>query len=223
MKNAAFYKYLIFTLLCLSLLGHPYPVFSSEKDFKSKSELDRVINNIKEKEKSLKTFIATFMQTKKSQLLREPLQSEGLIYFDISGKILIKVTRPSQVTLLLKDNQRVVYYPDLSKVEKRTFGKKNNIVRKYLGIGEPVEELKKKFEIELVPDKSSSDYHLKMIPKNKTTAKHIDMIEVFVSPIHWLPGRIHFKEKKGDYTTIELTFTSINEELPQDIFSIESP
>ncbi len=223
MKNAAFYKYLIFTLLCLSLLGHPYPVFSSEKDFKSKSELDRVINNIKEKEKSLKTFIATFMQTKKSQLLREPLQSEGLIYFDISGKILIKVTRPSQVTLLLKDNQRVVYYPDLSKVEKRTFGKKNNIVRKYLGIGEPVEELKKKFEIELVPDKSSSDYHLKMIPKNKTTAKHIDMIQVFVSPTHWLPERIHFKEKKGDYTTIELTFTSINEELPQDIFSIGSP
>ena len=221
MRNLS--KYLIIVILSLSLFEGSYALYSSEADVKSESKLNWVINNIKQKEKTLKTFTATFLQTKKSQLLREPFESEGLIYFDFSGKLLMKVIRPSPLTFLLKNNQQIVYYPDTSKVEKRTFSKGDDITRKYLGIGEPIEALKKRFEIELTNDQSSRGYHLKMIPKNKTTARHINVIEVMVDSEHWLPYRIHFKEKKGDSTTIQLQFTSINEPLPQDIFSIELP
>jgi outer membrane lipoprotein-sorting protein len=198
-------------------------VFSSEAGHQSTTELLRVIKNIKEKEKTLKTFIATFSQIKKSQLLREPLKSDGLIYVDFSGKMLIKVIHPSLLTLLLKDNMRIIYYPDLARGEKKIFGGTDNILSKYLGIGQPIEMIQKQFEISLGDKISSGGYHLKMIPKNTATARYIDMIEVVVNQTSGLPEQIYFKEKQGDHTAIQLTYKAINEPIPPGIFSIELP
>jgi outer membrane lipoprotein-sorting protein len=211
----------ILTIICLSLF--PLHVFSSEADHQSRSELLRIIKNIKEKEKSLKTVIATFVQIKKSKLLRETLKSEGLIYVDFSGKILIKVVHPSLLTLLLKDNMQVIYYPDLAKAEKKILGRTDNILSKYLGIGQPLEMIQKRFEIGLGDKISSEGYHLKMIPKNTAAARHIDMIEVVVNRKNGLPEQIYFKEKQGDHTAIKLEYKAINEPIPPGIFSIELP
>jgi len=207
----------------VNLLLLPCSVFPSETDPQSESELNWVIKNVKEKEKSLKTFTAKFVQNKKTELLQEPLHSEGLIYFDCTGKMLLKVTSPSPLVLLLKNNLLLVYDPDLSKAKKRRLGKSDNILKKYFGIGQSVEELKKRYKIQLTSKTHSGTYHLKLIPKMKAIARHIDMIEVAVSPKNWLPERIHFKEVKGDHTSVWLQFTSINEPLPPGIFTINIP
>ena len=211
----------ILIVICLSLF--PLHVFSSEADHQSTSELVRVITSIKEKEKTLKTFVATFLQIKKSHLLRETLKSEGLIYVDFSGKILIKVIHPSLLTLLLKDNMQIIYYPDLARAEKKILGRTDNILSKYMGIGKPIKMIQKQFEIGLGDKISSGGYHLKMIPKNKAMARHIDMIEVVVNQKNGLPEQIYIKEKQGDHTAIQLEYKAINEPLPPGIFSIELP
>ena len=216
-------RYITLILITICLFLYPLYVFSYEAGHQSTTELLRVIKNIKEKEKTLKTFIATFSQIKKSQLLREPLKSEGLIYVDFSGKMLIKVIHPSLLTLLLKDNMRIIYYPDLARGEKKIFGGTDNILSKYLGIGQPVEMIQKQFEISLGDKISSGGYHLKMIPKNTATARYIDMIEVVVNQTNGLPEQIYFKEKQGDHTAIQLTYKAINEPIPPGIFSIELP
>ena len=215
--------YIISISLILSLFLYLYPVSPSETDQQSESELSWVIKKIKEKEKTLKTFTANFVQTKKTYLLQEPLYSEGLIYFDFTGKMLLKVTTPSPVMILLKDNMMFIYYPDLSKTKERYLGKIDNILKKYFGIRQSIEELQKRYSIQLVSKTHSDSYHLKLIPKIKTIARYIDVIEVMVSPKHWLPERIHFKEMNGDYTSIQLEFTSINEPLPPGIFTIDFP
>jgi outer membrane lipoprotein-sorting protein len=216
-------RYIAPILIIMGLFLFPLYTSSSEADHQSTSELVRVIKSIKEKEKTLKTFVATFSQIKKSQLLRETLKSEGLIYVDFSGKILIKVIHPSQITLLLKDNMRVIYYPDLHKAEKTIIGRTDNILSKYLGIGQPVEMIQKQFDISLGDKMSSGRYLIKMIPKNNITARHIDLIEVVVSPKNGLPEQIYFKEKHGDYTNIKLEYIVINEPIPPGIFSIALP
>ena len=197
--------------------------FSRESDLKPESELSWVIKKIKEKEATLKTFAATFKQTKTSDLLREPLYSEGVVYFDIDGGILMKVTSPSPLTFLLKENQQVVYYPDLSRIEKKSFGKKGDIFRQYLGIGESVETLKTKFEIEMVANSTAKHYHLKLLPKQRKLARHIKEIDVVVDSSHWLPEQIQFKGKEGDCTTIRMQYTAIDEPLSSDIFQIKMP
>ena len=215
------YRLIILIFIGLSLFYDTVPALPHEADVQTESELFRVIKKIKDKERTLKTFTAHFKQVKTSQLLREPLHSEGLIYFDMNGKMLMKVIAPSPLILLLKDDQQMIYYPTLSMVEKKSFGKTDDIFKQYLGIGESIQALQSKFDIQLVTNPHSDRYHLKMTPKQRNMAKHFMMIEVVINPNHWLPEQIHFKEKKGDYTTIQMQFTSINEPLPSDIFEIE--
>jgi len=223
MRKLLIKKYIAPISLCLSLFLYPYPVSPSETEPQSDTELSWVIKNIKENEKSLKTFTAKFSQTKKTSLLREPLHSEGIIYFHSSGKMLLKVISPSPLITLLKDNTLLTYYPDISKTEERYLGGTDTILKKYFGIGQSIEELRKQYAIQLVSKTYSNDYHLKLIPKMKPIKKYVDSIEVIVSPKHWLPNHIHFRETKGDYTSIKLNFISINEPLPQGIFQVDFP
>lgn len=211
----------ISTIICLLLF--PLHVFSSEADHRSTSELVQIIKKIKEKEKTIKTIIAAFSQIKKSELLRETLKSEGLIYVDFSGKILIKVLHPSLLTLLLKDNMQIIYYPDLAKAEKKILGRADNIFSKYLSTGQPFERIQKQFEIGLGDKISSEGYHLKMVPKNTAATQLIDMIEVVINQKSGLPEQIYIKEKQGDHTAIQFEYKAINEPLPPSIFSIELP
>ena len=221
MNNYSLKKYAILIFVGLSLYSFAGPVFSSETDTLPTSKLEWIMTNIKEKEKNLKTFTARMVQTKKTRLLRDPLHSEGFIYFDYTGKTLLKITAPSPLIVLLKDNVLFVYYPDLSKVKETFIG--NNVLKEYFGIGQSVEDLRKRYVIKLMSETPSDGYHLKLIPKHKTIAKHIDSIEVTVSPENWLPQRICFKEKEGDWTAIRLEFISVNEPLPAGIFSISFP
>lgn len=223
MRKSLFKKYIVPISLGLSLFLYPHPVVPSEEDLQPESELSWVIKNIKEKEKDLKTFTAKFVQTKKTYLLQEPLHSEGVIYFDRTGRILLRVISPSPLIVLLKDNMLLVYYPDLLKSEERYLGRTNDILKKYFSIGQSIEELKKQYAIQLVSKTHPDGYRLKLIPKMKAITRYIETIEVLVSPKHWLPERIHFEEVKGDNTSLRLHFISINEPLPSGIFSIDVP
>ncbi len=221
MRKYLFKEYIVPIALGLSLFLSPYTVSPSETGLQSESELSWVIKKIKENEGGLKTFIAKFVQTKKTYLLQEPLYSEGLIYFDCTGKMLLRVINPSPSIILLKDNMMLIYYPDLSKTEERYLGGTDNILKRYFSIGQSIEELKKQYAIQLVSKTHSGGYRLKLIPKMKAISRYIDTIEVVVSPKNWLPEQIHLKEVKGDNTSLRLQFISINEPLPPGIFSID--
>ena len=214
-------KSLLLIFIGLILVYFSKPAFPSETSLLSEKDLSQVIENIKKREQNLKTFTAKFVQTKKTFLLREPIESEGLIYFERPDKVLFKVKHPSPMIVLIKKGQMQIYYPDFSKFEKRDIEGAGEIIKKYFGIGQSLEALKKEFQLKII---SATDrYDLQLIPKKAAIAKRIDVIEITVNAKTWLLERIHFKESKGDYTTIRLHFTSINQPLSPGIFSIPLP
>ena len=216
------FQNIVFIFLGLCLFLYPYILSLAQTEPQLESDLNSVIKKMKDKEKDLNTFTAKFSQTKRTHLLKEPLRSEGLVYYDSASRMLLQVTSPSSLKVLLEDNMLFVYYPDLSKVEEKYLGR-DNILKKYFGIGQSIEELEKQYEIQLVPKSRSDSYHLKLVPKMPEIAENIDMIQIVVSAKSWLLEQIHFKESEGDYTSIWLEFTSINEPLPPGIFTINLP
>jgi outer membrane lipoprotein-sorting protein len=206
--------------LLLSLFSYPYAVLASE-EVGTESELNWVLKNIKQTELRLKTFSAKMVQIRKTRLLKSPLQSEGLIYFDSEGKMLFKITTPSPLLVLFKDGMVVLNYPDLGKVEKRYIGR--NILKEFLGIGQSIEALRKRFSIHLVSKTPSDSYRLRLVPKREIMGKYFDSIEVMVNRNRWLPERIDFQEKDGDWASTQLEFTSINEPLPSKVFDMHFP
>ena len=214
-------KYLFVILFSVSFCFPVYKGFCSENVPRSSLALDVVLKNIKENEARLKIFTARIMQTRESSLLRKPLRSEGMIYFDHAGKILLQFTEPSRMLILVKNNTLIVYYPDLPKVMRRYMG--GGFIRKYFGIGQSVAKLCNQYSIQLLDREKSGGYHLKLVPRGSTIKRHIDSIEVRISPQNWLPEEICMEEHKGDRTVFHLKFLSINEPLPPGIFAISLP
>jgi outer membrane lipoprotein-sorting protein len=208
----------IYLFLFLSLFLRSLAVSSSETDMDEEPELNWVLKNIKQAQVKLKTFSAKMVQIRKTQLLKSPLQSEGLIYFESNGKMLFKVTSPEPLLVLFKDGMVLINYPDISKVEQRYIGR--NTLKEFFGIGQSIEELGKYYSIELGSKTPSDSYHLKLVPKRESMGKYFDSIEVKVNSNLWLPERIYYREKNGDWTSIQLEFTSINEPLPPNIFNM---
>ena len=219
MRKISVKQFTIYVFLWLGLCPYLYPALASETEVGTESELNWVLNNIKQIELKLDTFSARMVQIRKTQLLKSPLQSEGLIYFDSEGKMLFKVTNPSPLLVLFKDGFVLINYPDLSKVEKIYMGR--NMFKEFFGIGQSIEGLKKQYLIRLVSKTPSNSYHLRLVPKRETMKRYFDSIEVMVSPNHWLPERIHFREKDGDWTSIQLEFTSVNKPLPPNVFNMQ--
>jgi len=209
-------------LVCLTacLWMHPCPSFSFETDLQSKRQLERVLEGIEEKKASLETFVAKFVQTRKTRLLQKPLRSEGLIYFDRNGKMLWKVVSPSPFAVLVTDDTLHLKYPDLGKTKKTKINRKIGALKKYFGFGQSTEALKQYYEIELISSTNPDTYHLRLVPKRKAAASRVETIEVVISKATWLPEEIRFKEPKGNHTSLRLYFTLINAGLPEGVFSL---
>ena len=221
MRKITVEQFTVFVFLWLGLCQYLYPALASETEVGTESQLNWVLNNIKQTELKLDTFSARMVQIRKTQLLKSPLQSEGLIYFDSEGKMLFKVTSPSPLLVLFKDGLVLINYPDLSKVEKIYMGR--NIFKEFFGIGQSIEGLERQYSIRLVSKTPSNSYHLRLVPKRETMRRYFDSIEVMVNPNHWLPERIHCRERDGDWTSIHLEFISINEPLPSNVFNMHFP
>ena len=221
MKKITIKPLTITLFLFLSLFLRFDPVSPSEKGMDEETELNWVLKNVKQAELELNTFAAKMVQIRKTQLLKSPLRSEGFIYFDHNGKMLFEVTSPSPMKLLFKKDRVLIYYPDIAKMEERVVGR--SILREYFGIGASIEELQKQYSITLISKPAKEGYHLKLVPKKERMGRYIESIEVMVKPNSWLPEWIHFREKDGDWISIQLEFTSINEPLPQNVFKMHLP
>jgi outer membrane lipoprotein-sorting protein len=218
-------RYVYLTLLVVAICGAnaAASAYAQTADVRAASELDRVIAKIQHKQAALKTFTATFEQTRTSDLLREPLHSEGVVYFDGGGRILMKVTSPSPLIVLLEKNRQVIYYPDLSRIEQKVFVQTSDIFKRYIGLGSSVETLKTRFAIEPVAGASATDYYFKMVPRQPDLAKQIAQIDVVVDPELCLPKQIDLTGTRGDHTSIRMRYTAVNETLPPDVFAIKLP
>lgn len=219
MKRALCKECVLFLFAIASVCLCPNIVLSWQGDPLSEPETRQMLEKIKAKEKGIHTFTARIRQTKKTQMFQEPLQSEGLIYFDHAGYLLFKMTDPSPIIILFKEGRIFIQYPDIGKTEETYIG--NDFLKSYLGFQTSIEHLYEHYSIEIYSNPKFNRYRLTMTPKEPGLAKRIDMIEVMLKTIDLLPEQIQILEKDGDITSITLEFTSINQPLPLNIFDID--
>ena len=212
-------KFTILVFLYIALIPCPNLTASADPPPLTDSEAKQLLIKIKDKENTLQTFIAKVKQTKKTQLFKDPLHSEGMIYFDKSGKMLLKMTQPSPVIIFFKGDRLYLHYPDYGKTEETYIG--NDFFKKYIGIGTSIDTFYEQYSVEIYSITKSGHYQIRMTPKQERMAKKIEMIDVIINTNDMLPDQIRILEKDGDDTSIALEFTSINQPLPKDIFFID--
>jgi outer membrane lipoprotein-sorting protein len=185
--------------------------------------LDRILSNVKHTEEQLKTFSASFKQSQKNHLLVAPLVSQGLMFYHHTGKLLMKISLPEPFVLLLRDRLMIMGDPVTKTFKQKTFPGRKALLKRYLGTGQPVEVLKKTYDIRLVNDGRGEDCQLDLIPKKRNRKMPFQSIRVTIDKMLWLPIGIRLEEPNMDYTELELSYLTINDPLPENIFTIDMP
>lgn len=189
----------------------------------AQSDLDRILANITARQNTLKTFSADFKQIQQSHLFHRAQVSEGMLFFDHTGKILLNMIQPHDFILMIAEDMMVLGDPTTSVYTKKRIRPRHSFLKGILELDQSLEGLKKRYDIRLESDDSREKIDLRLIPRAKDSRMPFNAIGVKINPHLWLPEIIRLEESNGDHTTIELHFITVNKPLPDDIFALPAP
>ena len=176
---------------------------------------------IKARERTLKTFEARFDQIQKSQLFENIVHSRGIIRYDADGRLLFQVTEPTPYAVVFDRDWVYILDPSQNRIKKRHVGRNGNIIKKFFGVGQPLEDLTRRFDVKATSNAPLPGVTLAMRPREARLAERISLISADVDDKTWLPVEIFIQQAHGDWTRMHLDFTAVNRPLPPDAFDIE--
>jgi outer membrane lipoprotein-sorting protein len=220
MKRFSIISSLILTLI---LICPVIPALPSETQKPAVWTVDDVLLHLKERERTLTTFVASFKQIQQNSLFDQPQVSEGMLYFDHNSKLLMKMTTPEAYLVFITDRKMILGVPGSSSYREKNLPGQNTFFKRVMGIGQSVDQLKNQYDIQMIPTPGKKICELRLTPLKKSRRTPFTSIQATIDTLQWLPETIHMEETGGDVTTFYLRFTSINRPLPEHIFDIPLP
>jgi outer membrane lipoprotein-sorting protein len=206
-------------ILLLLLLFCPSMVTMASEIQQSVRTAEDVLLKLEERERTLATFIARFKQIQENSLFAQSQISEGTIFFDQGGKLLMKMTTPEAYLVFIANQEMIIGVPGSSSYRQKRLPGGNNFFKQAMGI----DGLKNRYDTRMIsaPAKESCELELKPLKRSRRTP--FSTIRVRINTLEWLPEMIHLEESDNDVTTFHLEFISINQPLPDGIFDIPVP
>ncbi len=167
---------------------------------------DQVLADIKTQASTIKTLVVQFNQERISRLLRKPLISEGLIYFERDGKMLTRVNSPAALQLLMEDQYVTVVNPELGVVKKRRLSRSDQMIKMWLDGEASIEKIKQHYDLRLTKLVNLNRYRLAMAPKEEKIARHIAVVEIEINTGTLLPEQIIIQNNKTRPHLAAVTF-----------------
>lgn len=212
----------VYIILTLLLFCQAMPALPSETQ-KSAWTMDDVLRQVKERERTLVTFIAGFKQIQQNSLFDRPQVSEGTLFFDHNGRLLMKMTTPEAYLVLITGQKMIMGVPGSSSYRQKKLAGQNTFIKQVMGIGQSIDRLKNQYDIRMATATCGESCELELKPLKKSRRIPFTAICATINTLQWLPEKIRLEEPDGDVTTFHLQFTSINQPLPDHIFDIPVP
>jgi outer membrane lipoprotein-sorting protein len=211
-------KKLLFALAALALVI----TLAAQNDLKPVSETDilSIKNKIKEKNIEINTLICPFVQTKKMAVLKENVETKGLMCF----------AKPNQFRWEYTGENPFVFVQNGEKYYTKMNGKvtevKDNSARLFQEISKlvissingDILENTKKFKTDFF--ENSNVVVVNLTPTSKSMQNFISKIQLYFSKNSFLVTTIEIYEGGEDTTTIQFENVKVNEMLPLRLFEL---
>lgn len=197
------YKKVMFCLLFIAILLTPFRTFADQ---------EKLIDSIIAKQKSIKTLMADFTQEKHSEMLAEPLLSEGIFKYKAPEKVLWFYK--GQLKIVSDGKDLTVYYIELNEAEIVPVRK--SLVRLPLNFN--LDEFRRYFSLSVKEEKKG--YEVTLIPLDDASmfSKMIIMLRT-----DGIPRVVEMYEKTGDRSIIRFKNQVVNKALPDSDFALDLP
>jgi outer membrane lipoprotein-sorting protein len=214
---------LIRTFLVLGLCGSGLAVSALAALSADPDSLDEVIRKVQLAQTKTTTLQSDFRQEKTLALLAKPEVSTGRFVYSKPNSVLWTYDAPKRVTMLIANGMLTTYYPDLNKAEKIEVKRYQDRIFKYMGASGAIDELGAYFNFTFTNTSDKPYYVLDLDPKNKTIAKRVRHIKIFIDRKSYLTTQFEYTEGDGDKTRYEFLNVKINAPVEQSRFSLNLP
>ncbi len=214
-------------LLCLGLiLGTTAALTSQVGRAGTPLTAAEVLQQLQAKAKALKSLKGSFEQRKYSRLLVRPMESEGELFWQPPGRFRWEVVRPAPLSLVVREDNIMLLYPDLKKVTLYRGPSGAGFLDRITGATGDPQTFQRQYaiEVELVAKGENIRWiQMNMEPKSAEHARYFKRLEVKIDPETWLPNEIAILEGNDDWTLIYLSNLIENANLSNGLFSVEPP
>jgi outer membrane lipoprotein-sorting protein len=188
--------------------------------------LDQALTLFAKTQGSIKTLQASFEERKELSLLKEPVVQRGTFYHSKPQLFLWDYASPTVKKILLTDDLLLAYYPAMKRAEEVNVRRWTTQIRRYLQVGENLEELRKDYDVAL--GKAGSDdlpeaTLLVLTPKNKKVRAKLEQIRISLDSESGLTRRVIYQEGDGDRTVFTFKDILVNREIDASRYQITLP
>lgn len=186
-------------------------------------KLTLIVERVSEVQRNTTTMTVEFEQQRISRLLKEPSLSRGRMYFKAPDSIRWEYDSPRPMTVLLAGGVATTYRPAEKRAERVEFGRMQRRVVRFLGAGEPLDELRRYFSFTFRDPGSKGNYVLELEPTAYQIKKRLVGIRVVIDPERFIPVGFEYTERDGDQTKYTFSKIKRNEPLADDLFDLPLP
>ena len=199
----------------------PAPKTVSIDALEGSAKLDALIERVVERQHSLNTLEAEFVQLKESALLLEAVESTGVFLFRAPDLVRWDYRLPDSMVVLFAEDTVTTYHPAQARAEQiKVSNKQRRFVRVLAGT-QPLDDLTSHFSITLADPGGQAHYRLTLRPIGNILSKRLQSVEIEVDRKLFLPVVIKYNEADGDRTRYEFREMVINPEIDESRFDLE--
>jgi outer membrane lipoprotein carrier protein len=186
-------------------------------------KLTLIVERVSQVQRETTTLTSDFEQERISHLLKEPSVAHGRMYFKAPDMVRWEYSAPRPMTVLLAAGAATTYRPAEKRAERIEFGRIQRRVLRFLGAGEPLEELRRYFSFTFRDPGSKGDYVLELEPTAYQIKKRLTELKVVIDRDRFVPVGFAYTERDGDTTRYAFSNIKRNEPLSDDLFELTLP
>lgn len=183
-------------------------------------EQQQVIQKFNSASSSLRTMYCDFVQTKKMKLLKNEMQSKGVLYYSSPNRLRWQYNTPYSYLFILNGDN--VYIKSGTKKQNIDV-KRNKIFRQISSVilqcitGGRLNN-SSDFTVEI--QKTNDTYSARLDPKKKELKKLYSIIEIYFNHDLTMVNSVRLEETTGDTTIVELKNVKTNTSISENLFSL---
>ena len=206
-------RYFLYVISCLCFFSaHAQEVMLSV------SETETFKNKVSETAQGSKTIVNTFTQLKHIDFLSDDIKSSGELYFKSPNIIKWTYVNPYKYSVIFKDKKLYINdagkKSDVNLASNKVFKKLNDLIAKSVS-GDMLDD--SQFSIDYY--KNKQQYIAKLTPKDATLKNMFKHIVLSFTSQKYLVKSVKLIEPSGDYTLITFNNKSVNQPIPDAVFS----
>ncbi len=186
------------------------------------AKIDALLARMNQVQKGLKTLRVDFVQTNNFRMLSKPQVLKGFLLLEKPDTALYTYTSPNRLFFLVKDGDLLVYDPAAKKVVVQDIRRHQNRIIRYLGVGQPLNELTKHFKVLWIGEQDDVA-HIELVPTKFRMKRKIAALHFWVDEKTGIPAAFEVVEPEGDRIRFDFNHWESNPKLASNAFTVHIP